>query len=417
MRLALRNIGSIVVLGVTILVFFSFKNREEGKWGFYAHRLINKMAVFTLPPQMLKVFKPNIQYIEVHAVDPDKRRYATVFEAVRHYIDLDHWGVVPYPDIPRSKSEAFIRHTDISIMTSDSSESILIDGESIWQAFSENKNFTTEIVGGEWEVGKSEYYDFFSEKIMSNYYEEVWQLHCDDFLQFYSGPDLSCKEIEIIDSLSLHGILPFHLVDMQHRLTEAFVSEDLEKILRLSADMGHYIGDAHVPLHTTKNYNGQLTNQVGIHAFWESRIPELFAEEEYDFFVGKATYISDPVEYYWKIILASNSYVDSVLLIEKTLSEEFGSDRKYCFDERLDQTIRTECTDYARAYQTRLAGQVEDRMRKAIHAIGSAWYTAWIDAGQPDFEVDILQPNDSISREETTVSSDVPKRFTKRTHE
>ena len=35
----------------------------------------------------------------------------------------------------------------------------------------------------------------------------------------------------------------------------------LEKILKYSAELGHYIGDAHVPLHTTENYNGQLTNR------------------------------------------------------------------------------------------------------------------------------------------------------------
>jgi hypothetical protein len=29
-------------------------------------------------------------------------------------------------------------------------------------------------------------------------------------------------------------------------------------------------------------------------------------------------------------------------------------------------------------------GMVERRMRAAIHAVASVWYTAWIDAGQPD---------------------------------
>jgi hypothetical protein len=46
-------------------------------------------------------------------------------------------------------------------------------------------------------------------------------------------------------------------------------------ILRLSADFGHYLGDLNVPLHTTMNYNGQLTGQEGIHGFWESRNPEI----------------------------------------------------------------------------------------------------------------------------------------------
>ena len=59
----------------------------------------------------------------------------------------------------------------------------------------------------------------------------------------------------------------------------------LQRILRISAEIGHYIGDAHVPLHTTENYNGQLSGQEGIHAFWESRLPEMFSDE-FDFFVG-----------------------------------------------------------------------------------------------------------------------------------
>ena len=31
-----------------------------------------------------------------------------------------------------------------------------------------------------------------------------------------------------------------------------------------------------------------------------------------------------------------------------------------------------------------LVGMIERRMREAIIAVGSIWYTAWVDAGQPD---------------------------------
>jgi hypothetical protein len=70
-------------------------------------------------------------------------------------------------------------------------------------------------------------------------------------------------------------------------LVDAFKARNFELILRQSAELGHYIADAHVPLHTTSNYNGQLTNQLGLHAFWESRIPELFADKNYDYLVVK----------------------------------------------------------------------------------------------------------------------------------
>lgn len=68
---------------------------SQSEWGFFGHRLINRVAVYTVPSEMMGWYKPYIDYIAEHAVDPDKRRYATKHEAVRHYIDLDHWGVLP----------------------------------------------------------------------------------------------------------------------------------------------------------------------------------------------------------------------------------------------------------------------------------------------------------------------------------
>ena len=55
-----------------------------------------------------------------------------------------------------------------------------------------------------------------------------------------------------------------------------------------------------------------------------------------------------------------------------------------CFDERLERTIKTQCPEFAGAYHDRLDGMVEARMQDAILSIGSVWYSAWIDAGQPD---------------------------------
>ena len=198
------------------------------------------------------------------------------------------------------------------------------------------------------------------------------------------SPEFNCNSVFAIDSFSEHGILPYHLLAWQRRLTKAFEDKDEKKILQLSADLGHYIGDAHVPLHTTENYNGQLTDQLGIHAFWESRIPELFADAEFNFFVGKAGYIEDPSDFFWDIVLSSHALVDSVLLIEKDLSRKFSQDKQYCYDQRGETTIRTQCKEYALAYRKRMKGMVEERMKNSIYSIGSSWYTAWVDAGQPD---------------------------------
>lgn len=186
------------------------------------------------------------------------------------------------------------------------------------------------------------------------------------------------------DSLQAHGIVPWWIQTMLFRLTEAFKEKKQTAILKLSAELGHYIADAHVPLHTSSNHNGQKTNQVGIHGFWESRIPELLADTEWDFFIGHAIYIENPLAFTWNRIRESAAAADTVLKYEKELSEQFPADRKYAFEERNGKLIRQYSASFTRAYDIKLKGMVERRMRQAIFAVASFWYTAWINAGQPN---------------------------------
>ena len=266
-------------------------------WGFWAHQRINRLAVFTLPPELFGLYKHNIDYLTEHAVDPDKRRYAVDGEAARHFIDIDHYGEYPFEGVPRNWTDA---------------------------------------------VGKL-------------------------------GED----------TLRAYGILPYHIPREVYRLTQAFIDKYLRRIMKISADMGHYIGDAHVPLHTTENYNGQLTGQKGIHGFWEYRLPELFASE-YDFFVGRAYFIEDIQAEAWDAVLESHAALDSVLSFERQLTESFSPDKKFGYESRNAITVRSYSRAFSKAYHDMLNGQVERRMRLSIRRIGSFWYTAWKRAGSPD---------------------------------
>jgi hypothetical protein len=185
------------------------------------------------------------------------------------------------------------------------------------------------------------------------------------------------------DTLKAYGIVPWHIEKMVYRLTEAFKAENLDLILHYSADLGHYVGDAHVPLHTTENYNGQLTNQKGIHGFWESRIPEL-KSTAYDYWVGKAAYIDKPIETAWNIVKASHAEVDSVLQLERQLNDRYAPDKKYSFENRGNVLMKVYSQEYTSDYNLLLNGMVERRMRAAIITVGSLWYTAWVNAGKPD---------------------------------
>ena len=82
--------------------------------------------------------------------------------------------------------------------------------------------------------------------------------------------------------------------------------------------------------------------------------------------------------------MASHVLVDSVLNVEKRLVRDFPKDRQMCFEERLERTINTQCEEFARAFSEEMQGMVEQRFTEAIHALGSLWYTAWVDAGQPN---------------------------------
>ncbi|MBL1408782.1 zinc dependent phospholipase C family protein [Sphingobacterium faecale] len=182
--------------------------------------------------------------------------------------------------------------------------------------------------------------------------------------------------------LLVQGVVPWQISKTYNNLIRAFKENNEKKIIQYSADLGHYIADAHVPLHTSSNYNGQYSNQIGIHAFWETRLPEMFSND-YNYFIKKAEYIEDPLALSWKIVRESNALVDSVLQIEKTLSQLFKESERKAYIERNNQLIYTYSDAYATQYHKALNGMVERRLRASILQVASFWYSAWIDAGQP----------------------------------
>ena len=70
--------------------------------------------------------------------------------------------------------------------------------------------------------------------------------------------------------------------------------------------------------------------------------------------------------------------------IEKDLTRKIPSDQKYAFEQRGQTTVRQYSQKFALTYYNRMGDMVESRLRKAIIMVGSLWYTAWVDAGQPD---------------------------------
>jgi hypothetical protein len=373
-RSLLRGLVPLVAVFLLATSFSFLRKSCPETWGFFAHRRINRLAVLTLPPEMMVFFKPHIDWIGDHAVDADMRRYATVFEAPRHYIDLDRYGTPPFDSLPRTWLEALLRYTELWMVTGT--------GDTV-----------------PWRDSMSEVRrEIFRKFVLPAFYRGETALDVDSLTPWLDSR-AAVGAVFFRERLSEHGILPWHLQRMQRDLTEAFRQRAPQRILRLCADLGHYLGDAHVPLHTTSNYNGQQTGQHGIHAFWESRLPELFADESYDYFVGKPVYLAHTGDFFWRTVLDSHAGVDSVLAFERELRRTFAPDRQNCPEWRNNRLQVMPCREYAAAYQTLLDHMVERRLRAAIHAVASAWYTAWVDAGQPDLRGLTAEPENDAALE------------------
>ncbi|MBU2061333.1 MAG: zinc dependent phospholipase C family protein [Bacteroidetes bacterium] len=188
--------------------------------------------------------------------------------------------------------------------------------------------------------------------------------------------------------LSKSGTLPWHIQDMMARLTQAFKDKRKSEILFIAAELGHYIGDAHMPLHTSDNHDGQLTDQKGIHSLWETRLPELFVKD-YKFTVAPATYYEDVDTAIWAMINDTHSLVPALLAADKGLRTSLAPNQIFVTDAEgnivKNKYNGVRYTDeYAGKFHTALNGMVESQMKKAVTATASFWYTAWVNAGKPD---------------------------------
>lgn len=200
--------------------------------------------------------------------------------------------------------------------------------------------------------------------------------------------------------LNQNGILFWYVQDLMEKLTKAFKEKKKTEILFLAADLGHYIGDAHMPLHTSANYDGQQSNQKGIHALWESRLPEMYGTS-FNYNVSEAKYIDNVQKEIWSIILNSHKLKDTLLSVDIELKKNFAEDKIFKIDatgkvikNKYGQPIFSD--DYAKAFHSALNGMVEKQMRASIQATANFWYTAWVNGGKPDLSS--LDPSDLTKR-------------------
>lgn len=194
-------------------------------------------------------------------------------------------------------------------------------------------------------------------------------LDIDDYPNFHNLPRSLDTLIALYgwERVKNNGTLPWATVWNMDSLVSQLRRGDWTHAYLTASDIGHYAGDAHQPLHNTKNYNGQYSNNYGIHSRYESTMlsPTYYLSQLY-IVPDSVRYISDRINFIFEYILHSNSLVDTVLHGDTYAKLASGGQYNSLY--------------YAELWN-RTRAMTLDQMQRATETLGSLWYTAWVDAG------------------------------------
>lgn len=160
------------------------------------------------------------------------------------------------------------------------------------------------------------------------------------------------------------GILPWTILIVMDSITAAFARNDIHRAMLLSADLGHYVGDGHNPLHITRNYNGQFTGQTGVHSRYETNMINRYLNEIV-YSNETAVYIDNVSEYTFNMLYDNYQYLDSVLYADSVAKAMTGS---------------TSSTSYYQNFWNISKGFTIGLLKKASFRLGCLIYTAWVNS-------------------------------------
>jgi hypothetical protein len=196
-----------------------------------------------------------------------------------------------------------------------------------------------------------------------------------------------------VDSLQKYGTLPWQIEAMTDSLSSAFRHRRTNMILFYSAVLGHYVGDAFMPLHTSIYHDGKTQKQKGVHSLWESQIPDLYGNT-YNLKVDPAHFYPDITRQTWDIIGHSHSLAPVVLSKEDSLMSAYEQSHRTVYE--LDSAGKPRLNSFNSRYfsagfvndfNNAMHGMVSIQLNNAVSALSCYIYTAWKNAGSPDLSV------------------------------
>ncbi len=163
------------------------------------------------------------------------------------------------------------------------------------------------------------------------------------------------------------GILPWVIMKTVDSLQTAFQEGNWQKAMLTAADLGHYVGDAYMPLHVTRNYNGQYSGQSGIHSRYESTMINTY-QSQITYSGDTVSYVPNVSDFVFEMIYANYKYVDSVLIADLAAKNFSGGSYNSIYYQKLWELTKN--------FTIRL-------YKNASYDLARLIYTAWENAGEP----------------------------------
>ena len=173
-----------------------------------------------------------------------------------------------------------------------------------------------------------------------------------------------------------NGTLPWVTDSTYHVLIQQFKANDWVKVVLTAADLGHYVGDGHMPLHLTLNYDGKLTGQTGIHSRYESKMINKYIDE-ITVKRSRNKKIKDVNRYIFDYMYNNYQYKDSLLNADKFAYEKANHE----YSELYYQTLWSQTQGFTKKMITDSSKSLAELIR-----------TAWIEAGRPTLPRKIIFP-------------------------
>ncbi len=169
------------------------------------------------------------------------------------------------------------------------------------------------------------------------------------------------------DSVLKYGTLPWVTDSVYNLLVKQFRSRQWSDAVLTAADLGHYVGDGHMPLHLTMNYDGQLSGQTGIHRRYESQMIGRYIDSV-RFYSSRLHKVRDVNKYIFSYIYGNYGYKDSLLTADRIAFAK--ANHEY------NETYYKTMWELTRGFTTRLIAESSVSVAELIRM-------AWIDAGRP----------------------------------